>query len=132
MHIRIALAALAPLLRDILTSMVADEPDLVIVEEFADCEELLASVHRVDPDIIVIGIGAMQTLDACDQVLYAHLGVKTVTIGGDGRRTFLCELRPYRTPLGEVSPQELLEVFRSAGIDRATRAGNRGLPAEGR
>jgi len=37
-----------------------------------------------------------------------------LVVSADGRETALFELRPQRTPLGEVSPQTIVDAIRGA------------------
>lgn len=52
-----------------------------------------------------------------DDLLYRHRRIKVLEIFAKGRDGSLCEMRPRRVALGEMSPLRLLEAIRrSAGM----------------
>lgn len=54
-RIRILLVDIPHLLRDIVDSIVAEEPDLVLVDSAARSGELLEEVERTDADFVLVG-----------------------------------------------------------------------------
>ena len=48
------------------------------------------------------------------RVLDERPRLRVLAVAGHGREAFLYELRPTRTPLGEVSPRAIVEAIRSA------------------
>lgn len=97
------------LLRGIVRSVVAAEPDLELVAELPDCASLADAIARDHPDVVI----GCSTHDDVERLLRDSASVKVLKIEGAGRSSFLYELQPERTPLGEISPARLLEAIRT-------------------
>ena len=110
--IRIALIRLPRMLRDILTEIVSTQADMAIVAD-ADAPD-----EAGNADFVIAGAERL-VQDEVEALLEARPRMKVLAVAGDGRQTFLYELRPQMVPLGEVSPQTLLQVIRAARRVRA-------------
>ena len=108
------MAGLPPLLRDIVSSAVADEPDMEIIGEFVDCTRVLETDVELVPDVIVLGVSVGEMADYCRRILFRFPRAKILALDGDGKSVSLYDLRPHKVPVGEVSPQELVEAIRTA------------------
>lgn len=100
------------ILRDIVVQAVADEPDLdvVVLEEHGTA--LRQAVESSEADFVIAG--ADYDFREVAQVLEDRPRLRVLAVAGHGREAFLYELRPTRTPLGEVSPRTIVEAIRSA------------------
>ncbi len=99
--IRVALIGLPPLIRELVHDLIDASDDLAIVERGDDA----------DVDVCVVGIDERDSVSLCDVPGTAR-PPRVIGISHDGRRTTLCELRPVVAALGELSPDELVDVIR--------------------
>jgi DNA-binding NarL/FixJ family response regulator len=111
-RIRIVLVDMSPLLREIVRDTVVRQPDLDVVAEHEAGVDVRAVVERNDADFVIVGSEA--TADAGVRSLVgAELGVRALELHSDGKESVLYELRPHRVPLGEISPETLLQTIRA-------------------
>jgi chemotaxis response regulator CheB len=109
---RVLLARLPRMLRDILREIIAAQPDMVIVAEADDAEDLVAATAPYAPDVLVVGLEASETQEVAHDVLRRAPWLRVLAIEAGGRRAWLHMLRPYQMLLGEVSPSMLLDAIR--------------------
>jgi DNA-binding NarL/FixJ family response regulator len=100
------------ILRDIVVQAVADEPDLEIVALEEHGAALRHTVESSRADFVIAG--ADYDFREVAQVLEERPRLRVLAVAGHGREAFLYELRPTRTPLGEVSPRTIVEAIRRA------------------
>lgn len=100
----------------------------IICRSIDGCDDMVVvgSVHGGDdtvgpelwdaaPAVVVIGAKHPETAESrCPRLLAERAATKLLAVADDGGETFLYELRPSRTPLGELSPSALLAAIRSA------------------
>lgn len=108
------------MLGDIITQTVSHEPDMQLVGEPTERTDLLSAARVTQADVVVVGISDRELPAECEALFTSSPGIRVLGITGDGRRAFLWELRPQRTPLGEVSPQGLVQAIRTAVQARST------------
>ncbi len=111
--IRVGLAGLSPMLRDLATGIVAEQPDMVVVGTYARCEEWQSALQKL-PDILVVSISDTDLPPACEELMTEQPRLRVIAVAGDARRAYMYELQPRRIPLGEVSPQGLVHAIRTA------------------
>jgi hypothetical protein len=97
------------LLRGIVRSVVDAEADLELVGELPDHASLADVIARDHPDVVV---GNSSEADI-ERLLRGNATMKVLQIEGIGGSSFLYELQPARTALGELSPARLLEAIRT-------------------
>ncbi|MGC2776548.1 MAG: hypothetical protein WA418_13045 [Bradyrhizobium sp.] len=116
-QIRILVAGMPRMLVDIIEDIVASEPDLTIVGEIDRSTELASAARRTRADV-VISRQADSDMEA-DEMALLLIGrpPKVVAITDDGRQGFVYELRPHRSPLGEMSVERLIAAIRVAARD---------------
>jgi len=101
--VRVAVVDLPQMLSEIVKDILNHAADVAVVEP-----------GRPDDVDVVIVAARSDELPATGQVmLLRRPTVKVLTISGDGRRAYLHELLPHRTPLGEVSAETLLAAVRN-------------------
>jgi hypothetical protein len=100
------------ILREIIEQAVADEPDMEIVGVEGRDVPLRQAVESTRADFVMAG--ADYDLGEVARVLDERPRLRVLAVAGDGREAFLYELRPTRTPLGEVSPQTIVDAIRGA------------------
>ncbi len=102
------------MLSDIITDIVTSQADMEIVGTLADPAAIAATVAETDADVVVLGLPDEELPSEYVALLGARPQTRLLGVSGDGRRAFLYELRPYRSALGEVSPEALVEAIRTA------------------
>jgi DNA-binding NarL/FixJ family response regulator len=115
--IRILLAAMPGMMRDIVEMAIRSQPDMVIVGLLSVVgarDALSDAVQHGRPDVVIVGLEADTEPHACEDLLYDHPRVRLLEVIDDGRRATLCELRPHRVPIGNVSPEGLVGAIRAA------------------
>jgi hypothetical protein len=117
-HIRVLLVRVPGILGEIITNIVADEPDMEIVGDIGEYDELLPATRTTSADAVIIGLDDGELPDVCQELLDERPRVTLVGVHGGGRHAFTYALRAQRVPIGEVSPPDLVE-----GIRNASRAG---------
>ena len=110
--IRILLAGMPRMLLDILSDIVASEPNMTIVCCVTDSENLLAAAQRTHANVIIVGQSAGDEGQQYIPLLFRRPRIKVVAIAGDGRTGLLYELRPQRIPLSQMSADALLRAIR--------------------
>ena len=113
-RIRILLWKMPPMLLDIITDTIAPQPDMDIVGKGRMEKDLLDAAEQTDADIIITARGTATEYKDYDELLYRHCRVKVLEILDEGRTGSLCEMRPRRVALGEMSALRLLEAIRGS------------------
>ena len=104
---------LRPMLSDVVRAVVANDPALSLIGESADVD--LSRAVPAEPDLVVVPLDA--TVDAdVHAFLSRHCGTALLGMAGDGRTSVLYEMRPHRTPLGDLGIEGLAAALhRTAG-----------------
>jgi DNA-binding NarL/FixJ family response regulator len=85
---------------------------LDIVAELGDRHDLLGSLRQLRPDLVVIGLAAMEA-DASVRALREALpNTKFLALSADGRRVFGYSGAARRVELADASPQVLIDFLR--------------------
>jgi len=122
-RIRILLAEVPRMLREIIESAIAGQSDMRIVGAIDTRDRVTAALDRTPADVVIVGLRGSETTATLDSVLYDRPRLKLLAIGAHGRSSFLYELRPYSVPLGDMSPGGLVDAIRaSADYLRASGA----------
>jgi len=108
--IRIAVASLPQLLRDIVVGALSSEEDMLLVGEAPGSLQLEGLVREAVADVAII---------ACDRSEIEGIGrlvngspVTLLAITDEGRTGVLYELLPAEADLGELSPRVLVNAIR--------------------
>jgi hypothetical protein len=113
--IRIVVIGLPQILRDVITDIVADQPDMELVGDLPENADP-AMIEDLGGTFVAVGAGPSGELpDVCKGLLerQAH-GLRILGLSAEGRRGYLYELRPTEVAIGDVSPERLLNVIRAA------------------
>ena len=105
-------------LRDVIEATLATQHDIEVVRTEPEPPAQL--------DVVVIGLRDSETPEAVDAFFERYPHVRVVGIASDGRRAYMHELRPHRLALGELSPEQLIEVVRRAGWGSAAGVNGQG------
>jgi DNA-binding NarL/FixJ family response regulator len=99
------------MLNDIVKTIIDQQPDLEVVAE-VDCESDVAYAVAVhDADLVVADPSC--TDGAIERLAGRRSRLRLLEVQASGRGSCLSELRPHRVPLGEISPERLLEAIRA-------------------
>jgi hypothetical protein len=112
-HTRLLLASFPPILRDILTDVLAEESGMEVVQGGAG-EDLDRSVARSGADVVLVEEGSADLPDPYLRLMYRHPHLRLLTVSPDGRQAALYRLVPERRLLAEVTPGGLAAAIRAA------------------
>jgi DNA-binding NarL/FixJ family response regulator len=115
-RIRIFLAELPRMLREIIESAVAGQSDMSIVGSVDARERVTTALGRTPADVVIVGLHDAETTATLYPMLLEQPRLKLLAISGDARSSYLYELRPHTVPLGDVSPEALVDAIRSAVV----------------
>jgi len=87
---------------------------MLIAREHFEDNELPAVVARVGADIVIVSDEENTDSERWVSLLYNAPRLKVLVLEGAGQTAMLYELRPHRTPLGEVSKAGLVDAIRAA------------------
>ena len=118
-RIRILLAEVPRLLREIIESVVAGQGDMSIVGVIATREPVIAALEETPADVVIVGLRNEETAADLTPILYERPRVKLLAISRDGGSTTVYELRPFSVPLIDVSPTGLVDAIRAAATTEA-------------
>jgi chemotaxis response regulator CheB len=110
-RVRILVAEVPRLLRDIIEDSIQSQPDMEIVPR-DDMSDLEITVKQCQADVVIIGDPPVAWGARPGPLLLANPDLKVVVITEDGRRAQLLELR--RRAIVEMSPRGLVEAIRAA------------------
>jgi DNA-binding NarL/FixJ family response regulator len=113
MTIRILLAGLPRIMREIVERALRDAPDMEVIGALDALDALDARLGALEPDVLVVGLGAEGDAPRLDPLLYRMPRLTCLASAGDARRAFLYELHPRATPVRDVSPDGLVQAIRS-------------------
>ncbi|HEY0150514.1 MAG TPA: hypothetical protein VGB92_00860 [Longimicrobium sp.] len=116
--IRVALAVEPPVLRDVLREILAQAPDLVLLDGAPPPVDGSREVPA-HADVVVITDPSPENETVPALMLYRSPRTRVLALSGDARHAFLYELRPHRTPLGELGRERLLAAVRAAAPGEA-------------
>ena len=105
---------LPQILGGILEKTLDAQPDMKVVGNIDGRRSLAEAAVDRRADVVVIGLEAAELPVVCQELVVTHPQIKVLAVAGDGLGTFLYELRPQTSPLGEVSPQGLVDAIRAA------------------
>jgi hypothetical protein len=127
--IRILLVDLPAILHDIVRDVLVRARGILVVGDVTDpAQPLGPEIERTGAVVVVVGSDHPELTGCRVPVFPGHPDLRLVTLTADGSEATLYEMRPHMTRLGELSPEGLAEVLRSAGARRA--AGRHGTSTQ--
>jgi DNA-binding NarL/FixJ family response regulator len=106
---RVLLANMPPLLRDVLSEALADELDMSVVGGATVDADLMALVRQLSPDVVI----AQASREAARAVARELHAVSFVAITPDGRRVLVFAPGEEPLSLSDVSPTTIIAAIRS-------------------
>ena len=108
------------MMHDIVETAIRSQPDMLVVGvmgALATSDALGSAVQRVRPDVVILGPQSEGARPTCEALLYDHPHVRLLEVTDDGRGAKLCELRPYRVTIGDVSLEGLMGAIRGTRVE---------------
>ena len=113
------------MLSDIIGTVLESAGDIRVVGAAYTPAQLQELTRRLRPDVVIIGLDTPVFPEYGWELYATDPFLRVLGVVGEGRQTFIYELRPHQSPLGELSPDELIAVVRRMADSRAS-AGLRG------
>lgn len=108
------MADVSGVLGDIIEATLVAQPDIEVMTRGVSAT---ATVAGREPDVVVVGLrDSDQAAATLEQLFNRYPHARVLGIANDGRHAYMSELRPHRVSLGELSPEQLVEVIRRAGV----------------
>jgi len=121
-RIQIVLVDMPRMLRDMIEEAVAAQPDMRVVEVVPERSALLEATRRTRPEFVIFGVDDGDEDDfppGCLEVLEEQPRTRILGIQATAGVAYLYELRPERTRIGEVAPEDVVAAIRSAAAQRS-------------
>jgi len=118
-RIRILLIDMPRMLREIVGETVSAQPDMEVVAEHTYHASMLSAAITSRAQAVVVGSDGDEVEGLCERLALQRPDLSVLAVSADGRQTVVHELRPHRVPLGELSPQQLVDAIRDAVHARA-------------
>jgi DNA-binding NarL/FixJ family response regulator len=119
-RIRVLLVGIGGILGEIISEIVAQQPDMEIVGQLADDRELVAATRSTRCDAVILGLAEEEELPAaCLELLEEHPGITILTVLMNGSQAFVYRLKPERVSVGDLSTATLADAIRGAARPHA-------------
>jgi DNA-binding NarL/FixJ family response regulator len=125
---RVLTGELPGILNDLIGTLLEAEGDIRVIGKARNRSELRELTRRVRPDVIIIGVEEPNATAVGWDLYAGDPLVRVLGVVGEGRQTFVYELRLHRTALGELSPQELIAAVRRMAHTRSASQTGSGSP----
>jgi hypothetical protein len=110
---RVLLAAVPPLLGDIVRDALAGEPGVTVVNGGTG-DDLEGAVAATRADLVLAESEGTGLSDRYLRLMHEHPRLCLLVVSPDGRSAALWRMVPQRRALEEVSPRSLVEAVRAA------------------
>jgi hypothetical protein len=110
--IRVLLVDLPLLLRDLIERALRSE-GIHPVGVAREVSQLAVAIQEADPDYVIVGMVDGGLPVECDGLFRARSRPRVFGVEPEDGSMALFELQPARTPLGQVSPSELVAALRN-------------------
>lgn len=117
MRIGICLAALPRMLAEILVKLIENEPDLVAVSISESHDKLGSVLSETKLDAVILGISRDEEQWVPIEVMCMRPRLLVIGIESDGKIASELQLRSHVRPLGEMSPERLIEFLHEGSRD---------------
>jgi DNA-binding NarL/FixJ family response regulator len=103
-----------PMLRSAVKPLVAGQPDMAVVGEIDKPFGVLLAVGQTHADVVILCLKNAELPGICSHLLSEYPHIKILGISVDARHAVLYEHRAQMIPIGNVSPEALLDTIRAA------------------
>lgn len=111
---RILIAELPRLVRDVVRDAIGAEADMQIVDEGVETGALVERVGHERPDVVVVMAASSTPPPVCAELLGRYPGTAVVALEDGGHRASVYALRPTRSRVAELSRTRLVRAIRRA------------------
>jgi DNA-binding NarL/FixJ family response regulator len=111
---RVILVQLPQLLREIVSRALLHTPDIDIVAEYEDLDQVARLCPFEAIEVIVAGVDRPADTSRLEDILASHPRLRAVALTESGRHGAVWECVPHETPLGELSTDCFVEAVRHA------------------
>ena len=101
----------SPMLRDLVTELMATHVNLDVVRELDTRDGLEEQLRALAPDLILIGLGRDERDDFGLSLVQLLPNAKVIAFSSDMRDAFVHRMQPHRIALLDVSPQVLIDTI---------------------
>ena len=105
------MVTLSPFLCELVTSVLAPEISVEVVEALATRERLAARIREIAPDIVLLGLGEGEAEAADPLLLRASSLARILALAHDGHSAWLYESPHRRVTLSDLSVASLKEAL---------------------
>jgi hypothetical protein len=113
-QVRIVLVELRGILHDVIRGIVEVQQDMAVVGDLERADDLQSTIAETGPAFVIWGVQD-DVSEFYPEFLHEWPEVRVLAVEGEGRQSFLWEMRPTRAPLGELSPGRLIAALRTVG-----------------
>ena len=113
-RVRVLLVGLRGVLRGVILGVVEEQPDIIVIGDVQDPEDLDRALTRTGVDLVIWGVHDDEDVDRYASLFDAYPRLTVLAIQHDGREGFLWQLQPHRTALGELAPRQIPAAIRRA------------------
>lgn len=107
---------LTGMLSEIVRETLDGAPDITVALAGAE-NPALSLADATEADVAILRGAADGLPPLGHELLRRRPWMNVLTIRGDGREAFLYQLRPVERPLGEISPETLLDAVRAVASE---------------
>jgi DNA-binding NarL/FixJ family response regulator len=113
-RIRVLLAEMPRMLRELVEPVLATDPDIVVVGAVDSRDALEVAVRALEADVVLVAMPSDEQAESYARLLFDAPRTTLLAITHDGRDAFLYALRPHKMPIGEVSRSGILAAIHDA------------------
>jgi hypothetical protein len=113
-QIRVLIVGLPRLLMEMVEEAVREQTGMEVVAANVDVSEFEAAVAETRPEFAIVGLDRDELPGECRDFFDERARVKVLGIGSSEGNAYLYKLRPERSALGEVSPDDVVAAIRAA------------------
>jgi hypothetical protein len=110
-NIRIVLVELRGIERDIVLEALRDQEGMRVVGEVRQSAHVSEAIARLDPDLLIWHLDAVELPEASPGLLFAHPTLRILVLDREGIG-FVWSLHPHKAHLGDLSPSRLVRSIK--------------------
>ena len=114
--IRVVLAALPPLLGDIVRETLVRDAEALVDAEVGSANDITPTLERATADVVVVGVAPSEWSDLSSLVrllLFEHPRLTIVALASDGRSGYVYQQQPRGVAIHDITPKSLVHAIRS-------------------
>jgi DNA-binding NarL/FixJ family response regulator len=112
--IRVLIGNLPGVLAEVVSRLLESEADIEVVGRSRDDSTLLDDARGSRPHVVILSLADAELPRVGEALLSNEPRLRVLGVVADDGRGFLYEMRPHRSPLGDLSPSALVTALRSA------------------